>query len=1240
MTKRPTYDELERRVKELEGELTESEREKKTLSRSERNFRNVIESAQEGLLITQNTKIVFTNNRACEFMGCSKEELCGRAFVDYVHPDDREWLFDQYLKKLAGEDVPLGQSYRVLGGEGRPRWVQSRSTQIEWCNQPALLSSLIDVTDVKVAEERLRGSERKYRHLIENTKDVIYSLDTQGRFTYVSPYVRILTGYTSDEVIGHSFLEFIHPDELPFIKERFKGVLNGATLSSDYRIVDKNRNVRWVYSSTGPTIENDKVVALQGILTDISERKQAEEALRASEERFFSLFEHTSSGVAIYESVDNGKDFVFRALNPAAEQITRISQSDALGNRLLKLFPRMDKSGLLEALQRVWETGREEHLLPFYYKDEIREGWRENRLFKLPTGEVVALFNDVTNQKKAEEALRESEEKYRNLVEESFDGIFIQRGPNIIFANKRLNEMLGYDDGELIGQNYWLLYHTDYQKLTRAREKARMRQEKVVNRYEVKLQRKDGSCFFGEINARAIIFPTDKEIGIQVWVKDIDERKRAEEALKESEEKFRLISEQSLMAIVIVQDDRIKYANQAYLQLTGYTSEEIRNWTMVDVVQTIYPEDRDFVMEQGRKKAAGVKDGVVTNYSYRGITKSGEVRWIDQYSKTISYEGKPANFLTFIDINDQKVAQETLVQSEKRYRDLADSLPQTVFETDEHGKLTFVNRNAFDIFGYSQTDFERGMNAIEMLIPEDREKALEAMLIMKHGKTTGYNEYTALKKDGTTFPISIHANALIHESDFKGFRGILIDLTQAKKAEESLRESEEKFRRIFENIQDAYYESSLDGTILEISPSIQNMSQYKREELIGMSLYDIYTNPKEREEFLKLIVDRGKVNEFEVSLTDKDGSIHSCSISTLLMKDDQGNPIKLVGSVRDISERKQSEEKRKKLEAQLHRAQKMEALGLLAGGVAHDLNNILSGIVNYPELLLMDLPEDSPLRRPIKTIQESGLRAVDVVADLLTLARGVAAGKEVLNLNVIVKEYLESPEHKKLEMSQAFVDFKTELDLKLLNMSGSPSHIRKTLMNLVINAAEAIEGSGTVTISTNSQYLDEPLRGYENVRQGEYVVLSVSDQGSGISPEDFERIFEPFYTKKVMGRSGTGLGLAIVWSTVQDHNGYINVKSNEKGTVFEVYFPVTREKIDDGNEAPSLEDYIGHGEKILVVDDEERQREILEVILTKLGYVTEAVASGEEAIRYVKEYPVAQSESHFNLHSGSDLVYA
>jgi CheY-like chemotaxis protein len=234
----------------------------------------------------------------------------------------------------------------------------------------------------------------------------------------------------------------------------------------------------------------------------------------------------------------------------------------------------------------------------------------------------------------------------------------------------------------------------------------------------------------------------------------------------------------------------------------------------------------------------------------------------------------------------------------------------------------------------------------------------------------------------------------------------------------------------------------------------------------------------------------------------------------------------------------------------------------------------------------------------------------------------VATDKEALNLNTVVKEHLNSAEHQRLKNKHPLVSFSTDLDPDLLNIRGSQTHIKKILMNLMINASEAIESSGTITISTKNRYLDEPLKGYEDVHRGEYTVLSVLDDGSGISSKDLDRIFEPFYTKKVMNRSGTGLGLAVVWNTVQDHRGYINVTTSNRGTSFELYFPVTREELADRDAAVAMDDYVGQGETILVVDDEERQRDLAVSMLTKLGYNVEAVPGGKEAIGYVRENPV------------------
>ena len=321
----------------------------------------------------------------------------------------------------------------------------------------------------------------------------------------------------------------------------------------------------------------------------------------------------------------------------------------------------------------------------------------------------------------------------------------------------------------------------------------------------------------------------------------------------------------------------------------------------------------------------------------------------------------------------------------------------------------------------------------------------------------------------------------------------------------------------------------------------------------------------------------------------------------------------------EITERKKAEEERKKLQDQLQRAEKMEAIGTLAGGVAHDLNNILSGLVSYPELLLLEIPEDSPLRDSMLTIQKSGEKAAAIVQDLLTLARRGVAITEVINLNQIIHSYLTSPEHEKLKEFHPNLAIKTNLETDLLNIMGSPVHLSKTIMNLVSNAAEVMPEGGTISISTKSKYLDKAIRGYDHIEGGDYVVITVSDTGMGMNPKDMERIFEPFYTKKVMGRSGTGLGMAVVWGTVKDHKGYIDVQSAEgEGSTFTLYFPVTRKEVRGEEKALPMEDYMGKGETILVVDDVEEQREIASRILKKLGYSVTSVASGNEAVDHMK----------------------
>jgi two-component system cell cycle sensor histidine kinase/response regulator CckA len=326
----------------------------------------------------------------------------------------------------------------------------------------------------------------------------------------------------------------------------------------------------------------------------------------------------------------------------------------------------------------------------------------------------------------------------------------------------------------------------------------------------------------------------------------------------------------------------------------------------------------------------------------------------------------------------------------------------------------------------------------------------------------------------------------------------------------------------------------------------------------------------------------------------------------------------------EIAERERAETEKQHLAASLKRAEKMEAIGVLAGSVAHDLNNILSSVLAYPEVVLLDLPEDSPYRDALLAIQEAGQRAAAVVDDLLTMARRGVSVHDVLNLNDLVAGLMASPELTALKARHPAVAVETRLAPGLLNVVGSAVHLTKAILNLMLNSMEALEkNDGRITLSTSNVYIDAPSAAYEVLSEGEFVTLTVEDNGTGIAPQDLERIFEPFYTKKKMGRSGTGLGMAIVWGTVKDHGGFVDVRSEPgKGTTVTLLLPATRAHVRGAPARLALGDYLGHGESVLVVDDVPTQRALCTAILTRLGYTASAVASGEEAVEHIRRQAV------------------
>jgi len=432
------------------------------------------------------------------------------------------------------------------------------------------------------------------------------------------------------------------------------------------------------------------------------------------------------------------------------------------------------------------------------------------------------------------------------------------------------------------------------------------------------------------------------------------------------------------------------------------------------------------------------------------------------------------------------------------------------------------------------------------------------------------------------------------------------------KAEEELR----KYERIVASSTDHMAMIDLSYTYQAINDAALGAFRKSRSEVIGRKIWDVLGDVLPRKAHKKRL-DRafsGQVVKYRTWIQYPGlGRRYMDLVCTPYAH--SGN--RIAGCVvisRDVTNRYE-------LEKKLENAQKMEFMGTIAGGVAHDLNNILSGIVSYPDLLLMQLPQDSSLTKPIQTIKKSGEKAAVIVQDLLTLARRGVAHKEHVNLNDIVTQFLNSPECRKIESFHKKMTLKTDLTNPLKPISGSSVHLSKTVMNLVSNAAEAMPDGGRITIRTRNVDGDNACFDDAQAKDlSECVLLEIADTGSGISQEDMEKIFEPFYTKKVMGRSGTGLGLAVVWGTIMDHHGHIHVESDGKnGSCFKLYFPAGDDAVQRPAQVADDPDYKGNGERVLIVDDLEDQREIASNILSTLGYTVSAVPSGEDAIDYLSK---------------------
>ncbi len=568
---------------------------------------------------------------------------------------------------------------------------------------------------------------------------------------------------------------------------------------------------------------------------------------------------------------------------------------------------------------------------------------------------------------------------------------------------------------------------------------------------------------------------------------------------------------------------------------------------------------------------------------------------------------------------DRKQSLDDLQRSEQSFRQLFEQSNDAIFIVDLKREIRDCNHRASEMLGYKRSELLK-MRVADLYFQEDAEIYDKAF---KEAAAKGHLRLEAGLKTATGSRIETEISARLVDRNQGTIQAIVRDITERKRAERVLLENEKKYRNLFYNAQVGLFRTSpAQDTFLECNDALAKMAGYesRQEFLKTCSLEKIYVGTDDRQNIISMIRDKDSITNFETPLRLKNGDIGWFRCTASYYPDEDW----IEGVIVDITEMRNTTEEKQLLQKKLEQSQKMEALGMLAGGVAHDLNNILAGIISYPELLLLQHGENQELRKPLEAILESGNRAAMIVADMLAIARSSASVMENRDLHELIGEYLNSPEFHKLESLYPNISIKTAFEAPRATISCSSVHIKKCLMNLVVNGFEAINGSGIVTLTTALSMIsaENSTTGSKSTVQ-EAVCLTVHDTGSGIGVEDVDHIFEPFYTKKMMGRSGTGLGLTVVWNTMQDHGGIVQVESSGLGTCFKLTFPIASAS-EQGEAWPIKlsQMYKGAGETILVVDDEPELRDIACSILSTLGYKPHAVCSGEEALHYLSGHSV------------------
>ena len=1161
-------------------------------------------------------------------------EQDGSPVFAVIHPEDRTAVQDTIAASAAAL-TPWYAEFRIQHPTRGERWMEGRSVpQREPDGSTIWHGFVADVTERRQREAALAASEREnrakqalLRALLDSVPDLVFFKDRHSRYLGCNKAFEVYAGSSEQELIGKSDQELAAPD----IAEAYRALDREILASGQARRVEE-----WIPFKHGggghfETLKtpfrgpDGRIMGMIGISRDISERTQAQRALEESRARYRFLFDGMMEGCAYCQMIEEPgqpPDYIHLNVNASFERLTGLR--DARGRRVTELLPdlRTTNPELFDIYSRVARTGVPEH-----FEDYVPglQQWFAISVSSPERGYFVTVFEVITARKQAEQALRQSEQRFRTTLDTMMEGCQILDADGyFLYVNDSAALHARKPKEELIGRQITLVY-PGFDQTSIYVEIRKCLTLGVSRQLQNEFVYPDGERRWFDLS----LHPVPE--GLFILSIDITARRQAEEVLRQSEERFRQLFDRVTKLAVqgYGPDGTVRMWNKASETLYGYTAEEAIGRNLVDLI--IPPSEREAVRAAiQRMVATGVEHHAE---ELRLMRKDGSMVPVYSNHTIVDVHGRGKELYCIdIDLTELKRAETDLQHSQERLTLAMATAQLGVWEWDRARDEVYCTPDCLRIWGTSEARIT-GETFRQRLHPEDRERVLAEY---KAAVETGQDfarEYRIVRPDQQVRWVSDRGHIRYSlDGTVAGVVGTVQDVTERKQAEAGLRLQS----AALEAAANAIVITDCEGRIEWVNPAFARNTGYTPEEAIGRNPRDLIRSGSHDASFyagMWSTILAGQVWRGEIINRRRDGTPYTEEMTITPVRDEAGRIVRFIAIKQDITERK-------KLEAQLLRTQRLESVGRLASGIAHDLNNILSPMLLGPAML-REMVQHPAAMEIVNAIEASAERGSAVIKQLLTFGRGLEPRREPIQLRSLARDMQKIME----ETFPKNITPRLVMPKDLALVHADATQIHQVLMNLCVNARDAMPRGGQLTVTLAAADVGaETARAHIGVAPGPFVRLTVADTGTGIRPEDLDKIFDPFFTTKAVGE-GTGLGLATAMGIVRSHQGFIHVNTElGRGTEFLIFLPACGEGEAPARRPPPGPLPRGQHETILVVDDEESIRQVTRRMLEQQGYRVLDARNGADALdvlsRQSAKVDVVLTDLMMPVMDGPALIHA